>query len=143
MKYFTLQELTKSDTARAHNIDNTPNEEQARNLISLVENVLDPIREQYGKPLKVNSGFRCLKLNSILKNASKTSSHMQGQAADITTGSKSGNKELYHMIKRMVDENKLTLDQCINECRGGSSWQWIHIGNGPRKRNQFFNLSND
>ena len=56
MKHFTIDELCRSDTARSRGIDNTPTEEVRKNLTALVGNVLDPLREWYGKPIYVNSG---------------------------------------------------------------------------------------
>ena len=58
MKYFTIEELSRSDTARKEGIDNTPSDAAARNLTALVDNVLDPLREWYGKPVHINSGYR-------------------------------------------------------------------------------------
>ena len=82
MKYFTLKELTRSTTATAKGIDNTPTPEVEKNLTLLVENVLDPLREIYGKPITVNSGYRCPELNKAV-GGSKTSDHVKGFAADI------------------------------------------------------------
>ena len=59
MKYFTIEELCHSDTANARGIDNTPTEEVKANLEALIDNVLDPLREAYGKPIYLNSGYRC------------------------------------------------------------------------------------
>ena len=63
MKYFTIAELCHSDTANKYLIDNRCKKEHVENLTALVNNVLDPLREAYGKPITVNSGFRCLALN--------------------------------------------------------------------------------
>ena len=145
MKYFSIYELTRSDIAIKYEINNTPNEEVKKNLEKLVDEALDPIREKWGHPIRVNSGYRSPALNAKLKNASKTSAHMRGLAADLNAGSQKANRELYKMIKSMVQHKELVLDQCINECRGGSAWQWIHIGLRDNKkdyRNQFFSLAN-
>lgn len=114
MKYFTIQELTHSDTAIKNKIENMPNDSQMENLIALVENVLDPARELLGEPIRVNSGFRCPVLNKKVGGAPK-SQHCKGQAADITCYD---NNKLFEIIK----EN-LVFDQLIWE-KGG---QWIHI----------------
>lgn len=67
MKYFTISELTRSDKARELHIDNTPfSYEVVANLENLIENILDPIREAWGKPLHVNSGYRCPALNKAV-----------------------------------------------------------------------------
>lgn len=122
MKYFTIKELTHSDTANKLNIDNTPSKDIEANINILVDNLLDPIREQYGKPIIVNSGFRCEELNKAVKGAS-TSHHKLGLAADITVGSINRNKELFDLIKN----SNLDWTQLILE-KGG---QWIHISYVP------------
>ena len=66
MKYFTIEELTRSTTARLRGIDNTPSQQVINNLIALVDNVLDPLREAWGKPIHVNSGYRCRALNKAV-----------------------------------------------------------------------------
>lgn len=86
MKYFTIKELSHSDTAVARGIDNTPTGEAVHNLTELVENVLDPLREKYGKPIRVSSGYRSAVLNRSV-NGATSSQHRLGQAADITVGS--------------------------------------------------------
>lgn len=98
MKYFTIEEMTKSSTAKANGIDNTPSEEGVLKLQKLIEAVLDPLREWYGKPIKVNSGYRCEALNKAIGGA-KSSQHMLGEAADITVGSKEENEKLFNYIR--------------------------------------------
>ena len=61
---FTLLELTKSEAAIRLDIDNTPNEEQIESLRLLCENILQPVRDHFGKPVRISSGFRCAELNS-------------------------------------------------------------------------------
>lgn len=132
MRYFTLEELTKSATATAKKIDNTPTKEVEDNLTKLVDKVLDPLREAYGKPIKVNSGYRCPKLNRAV-GGSATSQHVLGQAADITGGSKAENKILFDLIKSL----KLPFDQLIWE-NGGV---WVHVSFGPRNRRQVLSIN--
>ena len=72
MKYFTINELIASDVAKNNNINNIPNQQEKNNLTALVDNILDPLREAYGKPIKVNSGYRCDALNKAV-GGSKTS----------------------------------------------------------------------
>lgn len=117
MKYFTIEEMTKSSTATAKGIDNTPSEEEVLKLQKLIEAVLDPLREWYGKPIKVNSGYRCEALNKAIGGA-KSSQHMLGEAADITVGSKEENEKLFDYIK-----DNLEFDQLINE----SDFSWVHV----------------
>ena len=87
MKYFTIKELTRSTTAQLRGIDNTPSQQVINNLTALVENVLDPLREAWGAPIHVNSGYRCPALNKAVSGV-PASQHMLGEAADITAGSK-------------------------------------------------------
>lgn len=99
MTYFSISELTYSSKARELHIDNTPfSYSIIDNLTNLIENLLDPIREMWGKPLHVNSGYRCLALNKAV-GGKPTSQHLKGEAADITAGSKADNKKLFEMIK--------------------------------------------
>ena len=118
MRYFTIEELEHSDTAIKYKIDNTSNGETRTNLIKLIELLLDPIRTKWGKPIKVNSGYRCSKLNRMVGGVS-TSQHLLGEAADITVGSSEENKKLFEMIISM----NILFDQLILEDGG----KWIHI----------------
>ncbi len=122
MKYFTIKELSRSTTASARKIDNTPSAEAERNLTALVANVLDPLREAWGKPVTVNSGYRCPALNRAV-GGSKTSHHLRGMAADITTGNRTDNRRLFQLAINM----DLPFTQLIDE-RGFS---WIHISHDP------------
>ena len=79
---FTLSEMTKSDTALRLDMDNTPNAVQIENLKTLCEKVLQPVRDHFGKGVKVNSGFRHPQVNAAV-GGSKTSDHCKGMAADI------------------------------------------------------------
>lgn len=117
MKYFTLKELTRSSTAEAEKLDNTPDKTAEANLTKLVDNVLDPLREMYGKPIIITSGYRSPEVNKIVKGA-KTSQHKLGEAADISGGSKEENKKLFNLIKDNLD-----YDQLINEY----DYSWIHV----------------
>ena len=85
MKHFTLKEFVKSDTARRLGIDNTPSPQVEERLRQLVDYVLDPLREAYGKPIYVNSGYRCPALNRAVGGVAH-SQHLTGEAADITGG---------------------------------------------------------
>ena len=132
-KYFTINELTKSYTAQRLNIDNNPTQEVKDNLNKLIDNVLDPLRELYGKPIIVNSGYRCTKLNKAIGGA-KNSQHLVGQASDIRTvqNTKESNKELFDLIKN----SKLPFDQLINEY----DYNWVHVSYSPRNRRQVLTI---
>ncbi len=79
---FKLSELIKSETAIRMDIDNTPNQEQIESLRLLCENILQPVRDHFGKPVKISSGFRCSALNQAA-GGSATSDHCKGQACDF------------------------------------------------------------
>lgn len=133
MKYFTLNELIKSDAAKRSKINNTPNKQEENNLIALVENILDPLREAYGKPIIVTSGFRCERLNKLV-NGSKTSQHRTGQAADIRTveDTVEENKKLFDLIQEL----NLPFDQLIDEY----NFDWVHVSYSPRNRRQILHI---
>lgn len=131
MKYFTIKELCKSSTATAKGIDNSPNSEIVKNLEQLIDNILDPLRERYGKPITVNSGYRCPELNKAV-GGSKTSQHMKGLAADITVGSPKKNKVLFDLIKEM----DLPFDQLIDE----KKLSWVHVSYSTTPRKQILYL---
>lgn len=131
MKYFTLKELTRSATAEAKGIDNTPTPEVEKNLTLLVENVLDPLREIYGKPITVNSGYRCPELNKAV-GGSKTSDHVKGFSADITGGSKEENERIFNIIK-----HNFHFKQLIDE----KGFSWVHVSYDPSNlKNQILKL---
>lgn len=115
--HFTFNELTRSETARRLNINNIPSAYEYIALTALVKNVLEPAREWYGKPIKINSGYRSFMLNKAVGGV-YNSRHMLGEAADFTTGSKWENTKLYNWM-----ELNLKYDQLILE-RGGD---WIHV----------------
>lgn len=133
MKYFTIKELISSSTATQHNINNTPTKETEENLKALVDNILDPLREAYGKPIIVTSGYRCEKLNTLLKG-SKTSQHRFGQAADIKTVSDTPteNKKLFDLVQKL----NLPFDQLIDEY----NFNWVHVSYSPRNRKQVLHI---
>ena len=82
MKYFSISEMLKSDTAIKQRLWNGAPKEAEENLKALVDEVLDPLREAYGRPIRVNSGYRCPKLNTLV-GGTPNSQHMRGEAADI------------------------------------------------------------
>lgn len=129
MKYFTIKELTRSTTAELRGIDNTPSQQVIDNLTALVENVLDPLREAWGAPIHVNSGYRCAALNKAVGGV-PTSQHILGEAADITVGTRAQNQRLYALLRQL----DLPVDQAINE----HDFRWIHVSYGPRNRRRYF-----
>lgn len=133
MKFFTLRELTKSDTAMRKGIKNVPSKSEEDNLIVLVENILDPLREAYGKPIIVTSGYRCEELNRLI-GGSKTSQHRSGQAVDIRTviDTPEENKKLYDLIIKL----NLPFDQLIDE----HNFDWVHVSYSPKHRKQILKI---
>jgi hypothetical protein len=123
MKYFTIKELCNSATAKAKGIDNTPTTEVEANLTALIENILDPLRTAYGKPIRVSSGYRCPALNSAVGGV-KTSQHRNGQAADITVDSRTENMKLFKLIQSL----NLPFCQLIFEKGNRKTGpDWVHV----------------
>ena len=129
MKYFTLAELTKSATAQRKGIKNDPSIQVCQSLTALIEKVLDPLREAYGKPIIVTSGYRCEKLNKAVGGAA-SSQHVKGEAADIRSvqDTPEENKKLFDLIVKLG----LPFDQLINEY----NYDWVHVSYGARHRRQ-------
>ena len=134
MKYFSIQELCRSNTAVRLGIDNSPSELMRTNLEALVEHVLDPLRAKWGAPIIVTSGYRCPALNKAVGGAS-SSQHTLGEAADIRTlsDSRADNKRLLDLLLRL----KLPLDQVINEYPDSQGRpDWIHVSYTTRRANR-------
>lgn len=130
-KYFSVNELTNSSVANQKKIDNTPPPQIKVKITSLINNLLDPIREQWAHPITVNSGFRCPVLNKAVGGAA-TSQHMKGEAADITAGSPQKNKQLFELIVA----SGLPFDQLIDE----KGYSWLHVSYSASNRNQILHL---
>ena len=136
MKYFSIHELTRSSEAIKRSIDNTPPTDVRIKLVHLIDKCLDPIREAWGKPIIVNSGFRCPTLNAAV-GGKANSQHKTGEAADITAGSVAENKKLFTLIKGLVENGELSVDQCIDE----NNYRWIHVSyKNQGNRSQFLHL---
>ena len=133
-KHISYKEAVGSNYAKQYGIKNKPNEEQVENMKLLAEKVFEPLREWVGCPIRVNSMFRSLELNTALKG-SKTSSHMKGEAMDITSmacGKENckSNLEMFHYIK-----DNLEFDQLIWEF--GKEPKWLHVSyNKDKNRKQ-------
>lgn len=120
MKYFTIAELSDSATARMLHINNTPDEVACSNLTALVEHILDPAREIFGAPVRVNSGYRSSRLNRAVGGV-ENSQHLRGEAADLSTGSPDGNRRLYEILLT------LPFDQLIWERGNQRGPAWVHV----------------
>ena len=123
MKYFTIEELTFSQTAAKRGIRNETTPEIEKNLTALVGAVLDPAREKWGRPIKVTSGYRCPALNKAIGGAAQ-SQHMKGEAADIVAGSWRENAELGRLIVKSGCFDQLIFEQSNREC---TECDWIHV----------------
>lgn len=122
MKHFSFQEFERSETAYRHGIDNTAPEGARRNIAVLVDRVLDPLREAWGKPLTVTSGYRCQELNRIVGGA-RASHHLRGMAADISAGNRVENRRLFQLVLDL----KLPFTQLIDE----KNFAWVHVSLDP------------
>ena len=106
-KNFTLEELTKSETALRHNMDNSPGQAEVDSLLALAENVLQPVRDHFARGVKCNSGYRSLEVNQKV-GGSRNSDHIRGQACDIEIPGVP-NAELAEWIKNNLQFNQLIL----------------------------------
>ena len=133
-KYFKLEELLQSDTALAASIENLPSWSDIDNLRELAVSVLDPIRQAWGQPLKVTSGYRSPQLNAAVGGV-PTSGHLEGCAADITLCSWSSRKvsELYNLIVWLAESGAIEIDQVIYYRKK----KIVHISNDYPRRKQF------
>lgn len=122
MRYFTIQELSRSDTARRYGIENTPGTKEKKALEALVDNVLDPVREIYGRPIRVTSGYRNPKVNRLVGGV-VNSHHTYGYAADIVghDRSKAESRKLFEIIR-----SGFKFTQLIWEHNRSGSW-WVHV----------------
>lgn len=130
-KNFTLEELTKSETALRFGMDNTPNDEQLANMVALCECVLQPIRDHFGKGVKVNSGFRDPEVNAKV-GGSKTSDHCKGMAADIEIPG-IANAELAQWITDNLEFRQVILE-FYTPGIPDSGWVHVSYNSGDNKK---------
>lgn len=137
MKHFTFQEFERSERAVELNIDNRIPELAEAHIVELVDILLDPLREAWGGPLTVSSGYRGPELNRAV-GGSETSAHTAGWAADLVPDSDDprGVQGLVDFAVEWLTATGLPFDQLIDERSGGS--RWLHIGirnlKGERRR---------
>jgi zinc D-Ala-D-Ala carboxypeptidase len=122
-KYTTLQEVIKSNQASVLQIPNIPNSEQVANLKLVCTEIFDKVREHFGKPIGISSGFRSVELNQRIGGA-KASQHMEGKALDIDGDLLGGvnNKAIFEYIK-----NNCNFDQLIWEFGTENNPDWVHV----------------
>ena len=129
---FSLAELTKSQTATRKGIDNTPSDTHIQNLIHLAESVLQPVREHFGKPVMISSGYRSPALCEAIGSSTK-SQHARGEAADFEIPGMD-NKVLAAWISKNTEFDQLILE-FYDE--GDPNSGWVHcsaVTEGPRKQ---------
>ena len=131
----SLAEVTKSDTAIKNGINNQPTQEHYENLVAIANKVFQPIREHFGKPIMVSSGYRSLALNKKV-GGSATSAHCSGEALDLDADTFGGmtNADIFNFIRQNLD-----YDQIIWEFGTHKNPDWVHVGyrrnGGNRKQN--------
>jgi zinc D-Ala-D-Ala carboxypeptidase len=103
--YFTIKEMTKSQTAELHHIDNTPTKEAIENLKKVMY-ILDMVRVHMKKPIFINSGYRCKKLNETVGGVQK-SMHTKGLAADFRTEEREDINKMFEFLKKNQKEFKI------------------------------------
>ena len=119
---FSLAEFTASATAKAQGIANTPGTRQIAAMQLLCAKVLEPLRSHFGKPVRITSGFRSIKL-CLAVGSSSTSQHAQGEAADLEIPG------IDNVTVATFIRDRLPFDQLIleNYIRGQSNSGWIHV----------------
>lgn len=119
--HFKLKEMVFSFQAKKHGIKNHPSDEEVKSLRNLCVKVLQPLRDFYGKPIVVSSGFRSRRLNHIV-GGSPTSQHTRGEAADLLFPGMSVAIDWMHFII-----HHCPYDQLILEHNRRTGAQWLHV----------------
>ena len=121
-KHISYKEAIRSNTALRLNIDNTPDEVSLTNMTGVAHNIFEPLRLWVGGPIKINSFYRCPKLNKAI-GGSKRSQHCEGRAIDIddTFGYKT-NAEMFYYVR-----DNLNFDQMIWEFGDDNNPAWVHV----------------
>ena len=136
-KNFTYDEMVYSATAERLKIPNIPNDTEKANLVKLVTEILQPIRDKWGSPIVVTSGYRSEVVNKAVGGV-KNSQHRLGQAADIKIGSKAQNKALFNFIYDMVKKGEIQVGQLIDEY--GYSWVHVSLPRTGKPNNQVIHI---
>jgi zinc D-Ala-D-Ala carboxypeptidase len=119
---FTLAEMTKSETALRHGLENTPGEQELAAMKLLCEKVLQPVRDYYGMGVKVNSAYRHPDVNAKV-GGSRNSDHTRGQAADIEIPGVA-NADLATWIRDNLEFRQLILEFYTP---GIPDSGWVHV----------------
>ena len=129
--HFSLNEFTRSDTAKEKRIYNTPSDVVIGRLRDLCVNVLEPLRNRLACPIRVNSGYRSTALNRAV-GGSPSSQHILGEAADITAGSRDRNKRMLALLLDGGGFDRVIAEQCDKQGRPA----WIHVSFTRRRANR-------
>ena len=133
-EHLSLSEVTRSESAKRNQISNMPTGEHIANFMLLAEKIFEPIREHFGVPIHISSGYRSKELNAKI-GGSATSQHCKGQAIDIDMDG--GNGEVTNRMVFDFIKNKLDFDQLIWEFGTDFNPDWVHVSfvkNGNRKQ---------
>lgn len=133
-KHLELAEVIRSDTAKRLGINNYPTPEHLEKLKILAVNLFEPIREHFGVPIFISSGYRSKELNAATPGSRKTSQHPKAEALDIDMdGSSSGvtNLDIFNYIK-----DHLLFDQLIAEFPVNGNPSWVHVSYAIPARKQ-------
>ena len=140
-KNLNLAEVTRSETAKRRKIDNAPTDEHIENLKILAANIFQPMRDHFGKPIYISSGYRSEALNKAIKG-SKTSQHCKGEALDIDNDNANNgvtNRDIFEFIR-----DNLKFDQLINEFPVKGKPSWVHVSySKTQQRNQILKAYKD
>jgi hypothetical protein len=131
--HLDLSEVIRSDSAKRNGISNMPTGEHIANFMLLAEKIFEPIREHFGVPIHISSGYRSKELNAKI-GGSATSQHCKGQAVDIDMdGSTNGvtNADVFNYIK-----DNLPFDQLIWEFGNEDNPDWVHVSYVEKPRKQ-------
>lgn len=105
--YFTIKEMMNSSMAKSYQIDNEPKEEYIKENLKKIMYILDLTRVYIGKPIYINSGYRCKKLNEMVGGVIN-SMHTKGLAADFRTGVNSDIEKMYNYLNTKRKEFQIT-----------------------------------
>jgi hypothetical protein len=127
----SLSEVIRSESAKRNGISNMPTKEHIANFMLLAEKIFEPIREHFGVPIRISSGYRSKELNAKI-GGSSSSQHCKGQAIDIDNdGTSITNKQIFDYIK-----DNLPFDQLIWEFGNEENCDWVHVSYVPNGRKQ-------
>ena len=132
-EHLSLSEVTRSESAKRNQISNMPTGEHIANFMLLAEKIFEPIREHFGVPIHISSGYRSKELNAKI-NGSATSQHCKGQAVDIDMDNSANgvtNADVFNYIK-----DNLPFDQLIWEFGNEDNPDWVHVSYVEKPRKQ-------